>query len=90
MHTFIHYTPHTRLILTLSQTNLSFRLFAVLRQAASKMPTKMEFISRATPPRLGNLLIQPPKAEQGEILEVMQGAAVIGEVRAVDGEVVAS
>ena len=33
----------------------------VLRQAASKLPTKMEFISRATPPRLGNLVLHPPK-----------------------------
>lgn len=33
----------------------------VLRQAASKLPTKMEFINRATPPRLGNLVLHPPK-----------------------------
>ena len=33
----------------------------VLRQAASKLPTKMEFISRTTPPRLGNLVLHPPK-----------------------------
>ncbi|KAJ3899554.1 hypothetical protein F5879DRAFT_1060103 [Lentinula edodes] len=33
----------------------------VLRQAASKLPTKMEFISRDTPPRLGNLVLYPPK-----------------------------
>ncbi|KAF4563856.1 mitochondrial ribosomal large subunit component [Pleurotus pulmonarius] len=32
-----------------------------LRQAADKLPTKMEFISRATPPRLGNLVLHPPK-----------------------------
>ena len=34
---------------------------SVLRQAASKLPTKMEFINRATPPRLGNLVLHPPK-----------------------------
>ncbi|KDR81360.1 hypothetical protein GALMADRAFT_59879 [Galerina marginata CBS 339.88] len=33
----------------------------VLRLAAAKLPTKMEFINRASPPRLGNLLITPPK-----------------------------
>ncbi|KAF9264258.1 mitochondrial 54S ribosomal protein YmL47 [Marasmius fiardii PR-910] len=33
----------------------------ILRQAASKLPTKMEFISRDTPPRLGNLVLHPPK-----------------------------
>ncbi|KIM42389.1 hypothetical protein M413DRAFT_133064 [Hebeloma cylindrosporum] len=33
----------------------------VLRQAAAKLPTKMEFISKSSPPRLGNLLITPPK-----------------------------
>lgn len=34
---------------------------SVLRQAASKLPTKMEFINRTTPPRLGNLVLHPPK-----------------------------
>ncbi|ESK84029.1 54s ribosomal protein l16 [Moniliophthora roreri MCA 2997] len=33
----------------------------ILRQAAAKLPTKMEFISRDTPPRLGNLVLHPPK-----------------------------
>ena len=37
------------------------RLHSVLRQAASKLPTKMEFINRTTPPRLGNLVLHPPK-----------------------------
>jgi len=36
----------------------------VLRQAASKLPTKMEFIDRATPPRLGNLVLHPPPSLQ--------------------------
>ncbi|KAJ6590521.1 mitochondrial 54S ribosomal protein YmL47 [Mycena vulgaris] len=31
-----------------------------LRLAASKLPTRMEFISRSTPPRLGNLVLHPP------------------------------
>ncbi|EIW86285.1 hypothetical protein CONPUDRAFT_114464 [Coniophora puteana RWD-64-598 SS2] len=30
-----------------------------LRQASDKLPTKMEFIARQTPPRLGRLLITP-------------------------------
>ena len=34
---------------------------AVLRQAAAKLPTKMEFISKSSPPRLGSLLLTPPK-----------------------------
>jgi ribosomal protein L16 len=33
----------------------------VLRQAAAKLPTKMEFISKSTPPRLGCLILTPPK-----------------------------
>ncbi|GLB39199.1 putative universal ribosomal protein uL16 family protein [Lyophyllum shimeji] len=32
-----------------------------LRQAADKLPTVMEFIDRNSPPRLGNLLLHPPK-----------------------------
>ncbi|KAJ3560606.1 hypothetical protein NP233_g10729 [Leucocoprinus birnbaumii] len=33
----------------------------VLQRASDKLPTKMEFISRSSPPRLGNLLIHPPE-----------------------------
>ncbi|KAJ7190949.1 mitochondrial 54S ribosomal protein YmL47 [Mycena pura] len=33
-----------------------------LRLASSKLPTKMEFIRRTTPPRLGNLILHPPRA----------------------------
>ncbi|KAF8345440.1 mitochondrial 54S ribosomal protein YmL47, partial [Amanita rubescens] len=33
----------------------------ILRQAAAKLPTRMEFITRSTPPRLGNLVLHPPK-----------------------------
>ncbi|KAF8639275.1 hypothetical protein AX16_010347 [Volvariella volvacea WC 439] len=32
-----------------------------LRQAADKLPTKMEFITRSTPPRLGSLVLHSPK-----------------------------
>ncbi|KAF5383209.1 hypothetical protein D9615_004951 [Tricholomella constricta] len=32
-----------------------------LRQAADKLPTVMEFIDRNSPPRLGNLVLHPPK-----------------------------
>ncbi|KAF9059773.1 ribosomal protein L10e/L16 [Rhodocollybia butyracea] len=38
----------------------------ILRQAASKLPTTMEFISRSTPPRLGKISsweLAPPKSE---------------------------
>ena len=33
----------------------------VLRQAAAKLPTTMEFIDKSTPPRLGYLVLDPPK-----------------------------
>ncbi|THU88405.1 ribosomal protein L16 [Dendrothele bispora CBS 962.96] len=42
----------------------------ILRQAAAKLPTKMEFISRTSPPRLGNLLLHPPKAANPASTEV--------------------
>ncbi|KAJ3504420.1 hypothetical protein NMY22_g17931 [Coprinellus aureogranulatus] len=32
----------------------------ILRQAAAKLPTEMEFINRESPPRLGSMLIRPP------------------------------
>lgn len=39
--------------------------FIALRQAADKLPTIMEFITRSTPPRLGNLVLQPdPSTDQ--------------------------
>jgi len=34
-----------------------------LRQAADKLPSTMEFITRKTPPRLGNTLVIPPTPE---------------------------
>lgn len=46
----------------LSVPSLAFscrRLVPALRQAANKLPTKMEFINRQTPARLGNMLIVP-------------------------------
>lgn len=33
--------------------------FAALRLGAAKLPTIYEFITRKSPPRLGNMLIQP-------------------------------
>ncbi|PFH50493.1 hypothetical protein AMATHDRAFT_144973 [Amanita thiersii Skay4041] len=33
----------------------------ILRQAADKLPTQMEFITRSSPPRLGSLVLHPPK-----------------------------
>ncbi|KAF7323821.1 54s ribosomal protein l16 [Mycena kentingensis (nom. inval.)] len=38
-----------------------------LRLAAAKLPTKMEFIRRSTPPRLGNLVLHPPKAPKAPL-----------------------
>ncbi|PSR71391.1 hypothetical protein PHLCEN_2v12658 [Hermanssonia centrifuga] len=35
----------------------------VLRLASDKLPTNMEFISRSSPPRLGNLLIFPQNVD---------------------------
>ncbi|KAG6812524.1 hypothetical protein H0H92_002415 [Tricholoma furcatifolium] len=48
-----------------------------LRQASDKLPTKMEFITRSSPPRLGNLVLHPPKPPKAP--EVI-GEAVQGEV----------
>ncbi|KAJ7594341.1 mitochondrial ribosomal protein L16 [Mycena floridula] len=39
----------------------------ILRQAASKLPTAMEFIKRSTPPRLGRLVLYPPKQPKLEL-----------------------
>ncbi|KAG5353314.1 hypothetical protein E4T56_gene346 [Termitomyces sp. T112] len=40
-----------------------------LRQAAAKLPTIMEFIDRTTPPRLGNIVLHPPKPPKVFALE---------------------
>lgn len=34
---------------------------SALRQASARLPTTTEFIHRSAPPRLGNMLIFPPK-----------------------------
>lgn len=39
----------------------------VLRLAAAKLPTQMEFINRSSLPRLGNLLIPPPPPAAKEV-----------------------
>lgn len=46
----------------------------VLRKASDKLPTKMEFISRSTPPRLGNLLIHPPQPPKLDTATIAVGA----------------
>ncbi|PPQ67741.1 hypothetical protein CVT26_007028 [Gymnopilus dilepis] len=48
----------------------------VLRLAAAKLPTKMEFITRSSPPRLGNLLITPPKPSKEASAAASAAAAV--------------
>ncbi|KAJ7721943.1 mitochondrial 54S ribosomal protein YmL47 [Mycena maculata] len=40
-----------------------------LRLASSKLPTKMEFIGKSTPPRLGNLILHPPKVPKPRLDE---------------------
>ncbi|CAA7268401.1 unnamed protein product [Cyclocybe aegerita] len=45
----------------------------VLRQAAAKLPTKMEFINRSTQPRLGTMLIVPPKPVRLEPPPIPEG-----------------
>jgi len=37
-----------------------------LRQAADKLPTTMEFITRSTPPRLGNLVLHTANPERSD------------------------
>ncbi|KAG6914720.1 hypothetical protein DXG01_015750 [Tephrocybe rancida] len=46
-----------------------------LRQAADKLPTLMEFIDRKTPPRLGNLVLHPPKPSKVVVPELLVEAA---------------
>ncbi|KAG6856060.1 hypothetical protein H0H87_007837 [Tephrocybe sp. NHM501043] len=46
-----------------------------LRQAADKLPTIMEFIDRKTPPRLGNLVLHPPKPAKVAAPEVVTEVA---------------
>ncbi|KAG6853011.1 hypothetical protein C0991_007494 [Blastosporella zonata] len=46
-----------------------------LRQASDKLPTIMEFIDRSTPPRLGNLVLHPPKPAMVVAPEIVAEAA---------------
>ncbi|KAG6888813.1 hypothetical protein C0995_005833 [Termitomyces sp. Mi166 len=48
-----------------------------LRQAASKLPTVMEFIDRKTPPRLGNLVLYPSKPPDVAAPESVAEASLI-------------
>ncbi|KAF8189937.1 ribosomal protein L10e/L16 [Mycena galopus ATCC 62051] len=55
--------PTGRVILEIGGTPIREELAReALRLGSSKLPTRMEFISRSTPPRLGNLVLHPPKA----------------------------
>ncbi|KAJ3514704.1 hypothetical protein NLJ89_g2226 [Agrocybe chaxingu] len=45
----------------------------VLRQASAKLPTKMEFINKSTPPRLGSMLVVPPKPGHVEPPPIPEG-----------------
>jgi len=45
-----------------------------LRQAADKLPTIMEFITRSTPPRLGNLVLHPEAPAMEHLPDVAQTA----------------
>ncbi|KAJ3753794.1 mitochondrial 54S ribosomal protein YmL47 [Lentinula raphanica] len=49
----------------------------ILRQAASKLPTKMEFIGRDTPPRLGNLVLHPPKPPAFGLVDPAAGPVAV-------------
>ncbi|KAJ7885083.1 mitochondrial ribosomal protein L16 [Mycena olivaceomarginata] len=54
--------PIGRVILEIGGTPIREELAReALRLASSKLPTQMEFIRRSTPPRLGNLVLHPPK-----------------------------
>ncbi|KAF8970196.1 mitochondrial 54S ribosomal protein YmL47 [Flammula alnicola] len=46
----------------------------ILRQAAAKLPTKMEFINKSTPPRLGYLVLTPPKPVTIDPSTIPEGA----------------
>ncbi|KAF8637002.1 hypothetical protein AX17_003115 [Amanita inopinata Kibby_2008] len=47
----------------------------IMRQAAAKLPTKMEFITRSTPPRLGNLVLHTPKPVAEDLPAVMESSS---------------
>jgi len=48
----------------------------VLRIASAKLPTQMEFISKSAPPRLGNMVLHPPRPAVLEPPAVPEGVAV--------------
>ncbi|KAF8229767.1 54S ribosomal protein L16 [Tricholoma matsutake] len=50
-----------------------------LRQAAAKLPTTMEFITRSTPPRLGNLVLYPPKPKRIDQPPAVESANAVQE-----------
>ncbi|EAU81407.1 54S ribosomal protein L16 [Coprinopsis cinerea okayama7 len=47
----------------------------ILRQAAAKLPVKMEFISRSSPPRLGNLLVHPPEPPKVDVASIPEASS---------------
>ncbi|KAJ7627658.1 mitochondrial 54S ribosomal protein YmL47 [Mycena polygramma] len=54
--------PIGRVIIEIGGTPIREELAReALRLASSKLPTQMEFIRKSTPPRLGNLVLHPPK-----------------------------
>ncbi|KAJ6571823.1 mitochondrial 54S ribosomal protein YmL47 [Mycena capillaripes] len=54
--------PTGRVIVEIGGTPIREELAReALRLASSKLPTQMEFIRKSTPPRLGNLILHPPK-----------------------------
>jgi len=58
-----------------STHNTNFKTSA-LRQASARLPTTTEFIHRSAPPRLGNMLIYPPKPIAPESSALKRGVDV--------------
>ncbi|TFK22156.1 mitochondrial 54S ribosomal protein YmL47 [Coprinopsis marcescibilis] len=54
----------------------------ILRQAASKLPTKMEFINRSSPARLGNLLIHPPEPPKIDVSAIPEASSTATSIEA--------
>ncbi|CAK5272951.1 unnamed protein product, partial [Mycena citricolor] len=53
-----------------------------LRIAAAKLPTKMEFIRRSTPPRLGTLILRPPPTLAQAPVPIIPDAVLASETTA--------
>ncbi|KAJ7507638.1 mitochondrial 54S ribosomal protein YmL47 [Mycena galericulata] len=69
--------PIGRVILEIGGTPIREELAReALRLASSKLPTQMEFIRRSTPPRLGNLILHPPKVPKPTLDEPPPPATV--------------